>query len=434
MGRVNYSLDGKYLFTVSFRADGSSRFSEGNKWGYFPSGAVAWRVSEENFLRNHDLISNLKLRVSWGETGSQAINPYATLNQLFARNTTFGDDLFTTFAPGSRLPSDLKWETTEQLDIGAEIGVLDNRLFITVDYYVKNTRDLLNTVGLPSSLGYTTTIQNIGSVQNRGLELGFDVRLFTGSDFNWDINTNVAFNSNEVKELAGGEDILTNRVSNINLVDDIGILREGRPIGQFYGWLEDGYDENGFIKLRDLDGDGAITANDKTFIGQSYPDLIYGFNSSLSYKGFQFTFFLNGVAGNEIFNMGAATAIDYGRGLNAPRDVFTDHWTPSNTDAKYPVVTKDVSQEASDRYVEDGSFLRLRNIELAYSVPVKNLIMKGFRQLQVYVSGQNLLTATSYSWWDPEVNSRGAAGISRGIDQYTYPIPKSYTFGVRAGF
>lgn len=434
LGRVNYSLNNKYLFTLSFRADGSSRFSEGNKWGYFPSGAVAWRLSEEDFLRDNDFLSNLKLRASWGLTGSQAIAPYATLNQLFAGNTTFGDDLFTTFAPGSRLPSDLKWETTEQIDIGAEIGLLDNRLFITADYYIKNTRDLLNTVGLPSSLGYTTTIQNVGSVQNRGVELGLDFRVFTGPGFNWSINANAAFNSNEVKELAGGEDVLTNPVGNINLNDNVGILREGRPIGQFYGWLEDGYDEQGFIKYQDLDGDGAITTNDKTYIGQSYPDLIFGFNSAMTYRGLQLTFFLQGVTGNEIFNMGAATAIDYGRGLNAPREVFTDHWTTSNTNAKYPVITKNASQEASDRFVEDGSFLRLRNIELAYSLPAEKLGAMGFRQLQVYVSGQNLLTATSYSWWDPEVNSKGASGLRRGIDQYTYPISKSYTFGIRAGF
>ncbi len=434
LGRVNYSLNNKYLLTVSFRADGSSRFSEGEKWGYFPSAALAWRLSEEDFLIDNEVISNLKLRASWGLTGSQAIEPYSTLNQLGAGNTTFGAGLFTTFAPGSRLPADLKWETTEQIDIGAEIGFLNDRLLVTADYYVKNTRDLLNTVGLPSSLGYTTTIQNVGSVQNSGFELGIEAHVFSGPDFSWKIDAMAAFNTNEVKELFGGEDVLTNSVGNINLNDNVGILREGQPIGQFYGWLEDGYDETGFIKFQDLDGDGAITTADKTYIGQSYPDFIFGFNSGMSYKGFDLTFFFNGVTGNQIFNMGAATAIDYGRGLNAPRDVFTDHWTPSNTSAKYPVITKDVSQEASDRYVEDGSYLRLRNIELAYTLPVEEIGMGPVRLLQLYVSGQNLLTVTGYSWWDPEVNSHGGDGLNRGIDQYTYPIPKSFTLGIRAGF
>jgi TonB-linked SusC/RagA family outer membrane protein len=434
LGRVNYSLDNKYLLTVSFRADGSSRFSEGNKWGYFPSAAVAWRLSEEDFLVNNATISNLKLRASWGLTGSQAIAPYSTLNQLNSGNTIFGDNIYTTFAPGSRLPADLKWETTEQIDIGADIGILENRLSFTADYYIKNTTDLLNTVGLPSSLGYTTTIQNVGAVQNSGFELGIDGYPFSGTGFNWNIYANVAFNRNEVKELAGGEDVLTNPVGNINLNDNVGILRVGQPIGQFYGWLEDGYDDEGFIKYQDLDGDGEITQDDKTYIGQSYPKMIFGLNSIMSYKDFQLTFFIQGTTGNDIFNMGAATAIDYGRGLNAPRDVFTDHWTTSNTNAKYPVITKNASQEASDRFIEDGSYVRLKNIELAYSLPVGKLGMSGFSQLQVYVSGQNLLTATSYSWWDPEVNSHGASGINRGIDQYTYPNNKSFTLGIRVGF
>jgi len=434
LGRVNYSLNNKYLLTVSFRADGSSRFTEGDKWGYFPSAALAWRLSEEAFLQNISIISDLKLRASWGLTGSQAISPYSTLNQLSSGNTVFGDNLYTTFAPGSRLPSDLKWETTEQIDIGADISILNNRLSLTADYYIKNTRDLLNTVGLPSSLGYTTTIQNVGSVQNRGLELGLGGFLVSGSDFQMDVNANLAFNQNEVIELPGGEDVLTNFVGNINLNANVGILREGQPIGQFYGWLEDGYDANGFIKYKDLDGDGSITDDDKTYIGQSYPTFIFGLNSSMSYKNFQFTFFINGVTGNDIFNMGAATAIDYGRGLNAPREIYTDHWTPSNTDAKYPVITKNASQEASDRFVEDGSFLRLKNIELAYSLPVEQLGLTGIRELQVYASGQNLVTLTAYSWWDPEVNSKGADGVRRGIDQYTYPIFKSFTVGIRAGF
>jgi TonB-linked SusC/RagA family outer membrane protein len=434
LGRVNYSFNNKYLLTTSFRADGSSRFSAGNKWAYFPSAALAWRVSEENFLKDNAYISDMKVRTSWGLTGSQAIAPYSTLNQLQARYTTFGfDDLFTTFAPGNRLPADLKWETTEQIDFGVEIGILENRLSITADYYIKNTRDLLNMVGLPSSAGYTTTIQNVGVVQNRGFELGIGGYLFSGSNFSWDIYANAAFNRNEVKELAGGEDILTNFVGILVLSDNVGILREGRPIGQFYGFREDGYDEEGHIKYKDLNEDGEITANDKTYIGDSNPDVEFGFNSSMSFKNFQFTFFLQGTRGNEIFNVNAASNLDYGRGLNAPKEVLTDHWTPSNTNAKYPIPTLFGPLEASDRFVEDGSFLRLKTIELAYSIPVKKLAMNGFRQLQVYASGQNLLTSTAYSYWDPEVNSMGT-GLSRGVDHYSYPNTKSFTVGIRAGF
>ena len=433
LGRINYSLNNKYLFTVSFRADGSSRFSEGNKWGYFPSAALAWKMSEEDFLIDNSVISNLKLRASYGQTGSQAIEPYTTLNQLFARNTVFGDDLYTTFAPGSRLPSDLKWETTDQFDIGVDIGFLSNRLSLTADYYIKNTSDLLNTVGLPSSLGYTTTILNVGSVQNRGFEFGIDAYAFSGPGFNWNIYANAAFNKNEVLELAGGKDILTNFVGILIISDNVGILREGRPIGQFYGYLEDGYDDEGFVKYKDLDGDGNITDDDKTYIGDPNPSAIFGLNSIMTYKGFQFTFFINGTYGNDIFNVNAASSVDYGRGMNTVKEVFTDHWTPSNTNAKYPVITKNSSAESSDRFVEDGSYVRLKNIELAYSLPVGKLGWNAFRQLQVYVSGQNLLTATKYSWWDPEVNSRGA-GLSRGVDHYTYPHSRAFTMGIRIGF
>ncbi len=435
LGRVNYSLNDKYLLTASFRADGSSRFSEGNKWGYFPSGAIAWRLSEEDFLRDNAFISNLKLRASWGLTGSQAIAPYSTLNRLQAGNVSFGgNDLVTTFAPGSNLPADLKWETTEQIDIGVDIGILDNRLSMTADYYIKNTRDLLSRVGLPSSSGYTTTIQNVGSVQNSGFEFGINAYdLFSGSDFNWDISANAAFYRSEVKELVGGEDILTHEVRILILGDNVGILREGQPMGQFYGFMEDGYDEEGYVKFQDLNGDGAITSADKTFLGNSNPGVVFGFNSSMSFKNFQFTFFLQGTQGNKIFNVNAASNLDYGRGLGGLREIFTDHWTPSNTNAKYPLPSLFGPLEASDRFIEDGSYLRLKNIELAYSLPVGKLGMSGFRQLQVYVSGQNLLTATSYSWWDPEVNSFGA-GLNRGIDHYSYPNNKSFTVGIHAGF
>ncbi len=433
LARINYSLDSKYLFTVSFRADGSSRFSDGNKWGYFPSAAVAWRISEETFLQDNNIFSNLKLRASWGLSGSQAISPYATLNQLQSGNTIFGDNLFTTFAPGTRLPSDLKWETTEQIDIGVEMGFIQNRLSLTADYYVKNTRDLLNTVGLPSSLGYTTTIQNIGSVQNRGIELGLDAFIITRPNLNWNIYASAAFNTNEVLELAGGKDILTNFVGILVLSDNIGILREGRPIGQFYGFLEDGYDENGFIKYQDLDGDGEISDMDKTYIGDPNPDIVFGLNSSLSFMNFDLTFFFQGTAGNDIFNVNAASVLDYGRGLNAPRDVLANQWTTSNTDAKYPVVSRNISAEVSDRFIEDGSYVRLRNIELAYSLPIDRWEESIFRQVQLYFSGQNLATFTSYSWWDPEVNSRGA-DQARGIDHYSYPISKSFTGGIRIGF
>src|SRR5690606_13540209 len=274
LGRVNYSFDSKYLFTFSFRADGSSKYSEGNKWGYFPSGAIAWRVSEENFLKKSSVISDLKIRGSWGRTGSQAIDAYATLNRLNSGKTAFGTELYTTFAPGTRLPGNLKWETTEQTDIGLDLGLFQNRVLFTADYYIKNTSDLLNTVTLPSTLGFTTTIQNVGKVQNKGFELGVDANVLTG-DFRWDVVGNISFNRNKVIALSNGEDILGAFADVIVLRDNLNILREDRPIGQFWGYREDGYDENGRIRYQDLNNDGAISAEDKTYIGDPNPQYMY---------------------------------------------------------------------------------------------------------------------------------------------------------------
>lgn len=435
LGRINYTFKDKYLATVSIRRDGSSRYSEGNKWGYFPSGALAWRISNEDFLKSNTFISDLKLRASWGLTGSQAISPYATLNQLSSFRTVFDDAMYTTFSPGTRLPGNLKWETTEQKDIGIDFGMLNNRLILTADYYIKNTRDLLNTVALPSSLGFTSTIQNVGEVQNKGFELGVDSRLFTGS-FKWDVNANISFNRNKVVKLYSGDDILGGNVNVVVINDVTSILREGRPIGQFWGYLEDGYTDQGRINFKDLDGNGSITQNDKTYIGDPNPNFIYGLNSNMSYKNFDLSFFVQGVQGNDLFNVSSiVNTIDYGFGLNMPKEVLYNHWTPTNNNAKYPIISRNTTTRVSNRFIEDGSYLRLRTIQLAYNLPMEKLGVKWIRNLQVYGSGQNLLTLTKYSWWDPEVNSRGGSNSTmQGIDHNSYPTAKSWTIGLRAGF
>src|SRR5690606_27176875 len=302
LGRINYTFNNKYLFTASFRSDGSSRFSEGNKWGYFPSGAFAWRASNEDFLKDNPHISELKLRTSWGFTGSQAINPYTTLNVLSPGNTIFGDEMVTTFAPGTSLPGNLKWDTTEQFDI---------RLYLTADYYVKNTRDLLNTVRLPSSLGFTTTIQNVGKMQNKGIEFSLDARALTG-EFKWDLVGNIAFNRNKVVKLHNGEDILGNFINVLVVGDNFSILREGRPVGQFWGYREAGYDETGRIVYEDRNGDGTINEDDKTYIGDPNPDFYYGLTSDMSYKNFQLSIFIQGSQGNDLFNVSSIpSTMDY---------------------------------------------------------------------------------------------------------------------------
>jgi TonB-linked SusC/RagA family outer membrane protein len=435
LGRINYNFKNKYLATVSFRADGSSKFSEGNKWGYFPSTALAWRVSDEEFLRGNSVISNLKLRTSWGVTGSQAIGPYVTLNQLYSGKTVFNDALYNSFAPGGSLPGDLKWETTGQLDFGFDLGLKDNRFMITADYYIKNTKDLLNTVTLPSSMGYTSTIQNVGEVQNKGFELGLGAKLLTGI-FKWDMDINLSSNRNKVIKLYNGADILGGFINVVAIQDNINILREGQPIGCFYGYMEDGYDDTGHIKYKDLNPDGKMTPGDKTFIGDPNPDFICGINSNISFKNFELNIFLQGIYGNNLFNVSAVGyAADYGFGLNMLKEVLNNHWSPTNTDAKYPIISNKSTVNVSDRFVEDGSYLRVKNIQLAYNPPVNSLGFKWIKHLQLYVSGQNLLTLTKYNGWDPEVNSMGGASSTiLGVDNKVYPMSKTMTIGIRARF
>ena len=429
LGRINYSYKNKYLATVSYRADGSSKFSKGNKWGYFPSAALAWRISNEDFMKNNDLVSNMKLRASWGMTGSQAIGPYVTLNQLSSGIVVFNDALYNAFAPGTQLPGDLKWETTEQMNFGVDFGILNNHINITADYYIKNTSDLLNTVSLPSSLGFTQTIQNVGKVQNKGFEFNVNAQIFSGK-VKWDVNGNISFNKNKVVKLYNGEDILTGS-GVLALQGTTSILREGRPIGQFFGYLEDGYDDKGKIKYVDLQPDNKLTGEDRTYIGDPNPDFIYGFTSGLSYKNFTLDIFLQGSYGNDLFNLSSvAYAYDFVSGLNMIKDVLTDSWTPEHTNAKYPITSRNTSVNVSNRFVEDGSYLRLKNIQLAYTLPLKNWgVNKVIESLQLYASGQNLLTFTKYSGWDPEVNSSGF-----GTDNNSYPMSKTVTFGLRARF
>ncbi|MBL0740013.1 TonB-dependent receptor [Chryseolinea sp. Jin1] len=435
LARVNYGYNGKYLATVSFRADGSSRYTEGQKWGKFPSASLAWRVSEEEFMQNIRVISNLKLRVGYGETGSTAISPYQTLNQLVSGKVVFGDALTTYYAPDKRLAGPLKWETTAQTDVGLELGLFENRLNFSADYYVKNTRDLLNTVPLPSSLGYGYTIQNIGKIQNKGVELALSGVALDGP-FRWDLSANVSINRNKVVKLYGGNDVLGDAIDISVINDNVNILREGEPIGSFFGYIEKGYDDKGKIVYEDYNGNNTRDIGDKRIIGNPNPKFIFGFNSTMAYKNFELNIFIQGSQGNDIFNVSAVNqTLDYGQALNMPRDVYENHWTPENPNAKYPVISRSTQTQVSNRFVEDGSYVRFKNIQLSYNLPVSALELNWLRKAQLYVSGQNLITITGYSWYDPEINSYGSANSIRlGIDHYSYPTAKTMTVGLRLGF
>jgi TonB-linked SusC/RagA family outer membrane protein len=435
LARVNYSFRGKYLATASFRTDGSSRYSKGEKWGNFPSASLAWRISEEPFMQDVAVVSDLKLRAGYGETGSTAIEPYQTLNVLTSGRTVFNDAIVTSYAPGTRQAGPLKWETTAQTNIGIDLGLLQNRIGITLDYYVKNTRDLLNPVSRPASTGYSNTIQNIGKVQNKGVEIGANAVVLEGN-FKWDVSGNISFNRNKVVSLYGGKDI-NGEVIGIAVVNDVtNILREGEPMGVFFGYVESGYDANGNPTYYDYNDSKNYDIGDKRITGDPNPDFIYGFNSTMAFRNFELGIFIQGSQGNDILNLSRINqAYDYGQGLNMPRDVYQNTWTEQNPTAAYPKMDKDVKVQMSDRFVEDGSYMRFKNIQLGYNVPVSALNITWLSRAKVYVSAQNLITITDYSWYDPEISSYGSANSYRqGIDHYSYPTAKTFTVGVNLGF
>lgn len=435
LGRVNYSLRNTYLLTASIRADGSSRFGEGNKWGYFPSAAFAWRAVNETFIKDIGAFSDLKFRLSWGVTGSTAVDPYQTLNSLSSYRTAFNDQLYIGYAPhASNLANpDLRWETTEQVDAGVDVGLLRNRLYLTFDYYHKNTKDLLANSPLPTSSGFTTIVKNIGKIQNKGVEVGINAKVLEQA-FRWDVNVNFSRNRSKVLQLSGGSDVFGVAIPQ-PLSVPVNLVRVNQPVGVFYGYLEDGLDDKGAIRYKDLDGVAGITSADRTIIGDPNPDFIYNAGSSMSFKNFELNVLFQGVEGADIFNVNAtAVGNSFYFGENQLREVYYDHWSAAkpNPNAKYPKISAKTIFLESDRFVEDGSFLRLKNIQLAYHIPVAALGARWVKGFQVYVSGQNLWTATRYTWYDPEINTRGGGNsISNGIDNAGYPNTRMYTFGAR---
>lgn len=439
LGRINYTFKDKYLATISFRADGSSRYSEGDKWGYFPSVALAWRINDEPFLRNIDIVNNLKLRVGYGESGNTAISPYATLDLLTPMSTIFGKDAYQLYHPSSYFNYALRWETTAQWNFGLDLGLWNNRFRLTADYYLKNTYNLLNSVELPESSGFISGTKNIGTMKNRGFEFQADARLIDKA-ITWDLSLNASFNKNEVFKLPFGKDVPGTKRS-ITIVNDyINLLREGQPIGVFYGYVEDGYDDAGNITYKNLDNDaaGQINELDKSIIGDPNPSCTFGVSTSVSWKNFTLSVLAQGSYGNDIYSLAMASLThNYSgtRGINTLGEVLYNYWTPENPNAKYPALTAaaTTSLKMSDRFVYDGSYLRLRNIELAYAIPVKKF--NWLRSCSIYVSGQNLFTITSYPFYNPDVNTYGgSSSVSQGVDNFSFPSAKGVTTGVRVQF
>lgn len=436
LGRINYSFNGKYLVTASFRADGSSRYSAGSRWGYFPSGAVAWRISEESFMKQFDKISNLKLRVGYGQTGSTAINPYMTQILLSTGKTATGNGVLPNYAPSGSFPDDLKWETTSQWDVGVDLGLFKQRLRVTADYYYKKTTDLLNSVSLPSSSGYSSSVRNIGSMSNRGVEFLVEADVVQKRDFGFTLQFNIAHNNNKVEKLADGNDILGSTYSNYGS-GSITIIREGEPIGAFYVYKDAGLDENGSLSYVDMNDDGQYTDKEDRYIaGSPFPDFTYGLNCGFRYKNWDINFFLQGSQGNDVFNLSEMRNYAYDQGMNIERKVYYESWREGqdNSHANYPKIENVGPLKYSDRFLENGSYLRLKNVSLAYNFPCEKWSTRNWLSgIRVFVSAQNWLTFTKYNGVDPEVSSKGG-DLNAGIDHLTYPNSKTVSMGLSVKF
>ena len=441
LGRANYSIYNKYYITASVRADGSSRFGKDNKWGVFPSGAIAWRLSDESFMRNIKFINELKLRASYGITGNTALSPYQSLDRLSSVRyiiTAQAENIG--YAPSGISNSKLKWETTAQFDIGFDWEIIDNRLGFTFDYYKINTNNLLASVPLPPSVGFGSILQNIGEIQNQGIEFSVNANIFK-KEFKWDVSAQISTNKNKVIELSGGKDIIPTG-SAVEL-SGYNIARVGQPLGIFFGYIEDGLDDKGFIKYKDINNDGLINPLDRVIIGTPYPDFTFGFNSDFSYKNFDLNIFFEGVYGNDIVFQTAYTNLNsFQRGNNQFADLFGNYWTEDNPNpqAKYPKISAATQMLASDRFIEDGSYLRIKSLQLSYNIPTEKMKMSWLSKARIYFKANNLFTITNYSGINPDINTTGndsqniGSRLRMGTDTDGYPNAKIYAIGIQLDF
>jgi len=432
-GRFNYSFDDRYLVTFTARADGSSRFGQNFRYGFFPSGSVAWRISEESFMKNQSLVSDLKLRASYGITGNQdGIGNFASRGLYGFTSYRQQNGLF----PIQMANLNLTWESTAQFNAGLDLGFWNNRLNLTVDYFIMNTDDLLQNRVIPGISGFTTVTENIGSVRNSGLEIALGAAIFTGQAFRWTTSFNISTVQNEITRLAVNDQIL----------NDSHILSEGHPIGTFFLIDQEGVDpQTGDIRWIDENGDGVINSADRRIVGNALPRFFGGWNNTISYKGFDLNLFFQFTVGNMIFNHSRASYENLGfsrigTGFPLPdgnNHVLADErWmNPGDeTDIPRASLTNVNWREYSSRWLEDGSFLRLRTINFGYNVPRSFATRAGLESLRVYVQGQNLLTFTGYTGFDPEVNQNARNPLLAGADFGTYPQVKSVSFGFNVNF
>ncbi|GAB3642624.1 TonB-dependent receptor [Spirosoma arcticum] len=460
IGRVNYGFDDRFLLTFTARRDGSSRFGANNKFGFFPSGAFAWKLANEKWMKNQNILSDTKLRVSYGLSGNQEIGNYQYLANIGNTPYVLGGVLNSGATTAGIANPDLRWERNAQFDAGLDMGLFNNRIQLTADYYIKKTSDLLFFVGVPTSSGFGPTLKNIGSVENRGIELSLTTVNVNrgnsgnsgnpaGGGFRWTSDINLTFNQNKILTLDGRQEFTTGTDAVIfaTAVNPI-LLRVGSPLGNFYGRVTDGIFQNqgevdasaqkmakpGDLRYKDLNGDGIINDLDRAVIGNANPKLFGGFNNTFSFNGLELNIFVQGVSGNSILNYGTFDLVNLTGGNNQSARVL-DRWTPTNPSTTIPRANAaGGSRILSSFQVEDGSYLRVKNISLGYNLP-KNLLGRlSVSAAKVYVTAQNFVTFTNYTGYDPEVNRYGSSSLSQGLDYGAYPAAKTLLVGLNLTF
>lgn len=459
--RGNYNYGNRYLLTATIRADGSTVFSKKNKWGYFPSFSAAWRVSEEKFMKKITPISNLKLRFGWGTVGNDRVSNFLSLDLYTESKYGVGNKLVTVLTPKQLANKNLKWEGQTTTNLGIDIGLFKNRVNLSADFYVKNTKDLLLAQNLAYVTGFSYQWQNIGKIQNKGIELNLNTTNIQTKNFLWQTDFNISFLKNTLKSLQDGTVSMysaTNFNSNFSNYDYVATV--GQSLGQIYGYVFDGVYQTsdfnvtpdgqmvlkpgipqdsrlsaqpGVVKYKDVDGDGKITTSDRTVIGNGYPKWYGGITNTLNYKNVDFSFLFQFSYGNEVYNANRMFNTQTTDERTNQLAEVADRWTPTNASNRVPSAKGYVKYELYSRFVEDGSFLRLKNITLGYTFPQQWTKKVFINRLRVYGTAQNLFCLTKYSGYDPEVNMKSSP-LMPGFDWGAYPKSRVFTFGVEVQF
>ncbi len=451
-GRINYDYKDKYLLTLVGRTDGSSVFAPGNKYNFYPSVAAAWNINEEEFMQNQSLFSNLKLRASWGLSGNQAIGPYRTFGVLTEANTTLNGSEVPGLTLGRPSNPNLQWETTTSLDIALEASLFGGRLFTEFNYYQKETNDLLLDVTIPRQTGFTSQLQNIGALENKGWELLVNSTNIANENFNWKTTLTLARNKNEILDLGGQEfiDLVVDPIigsGNTRLIvgESVPVYTGVNYLGTWKSQAE--IDASGLTaqvvggsRFEDLNGDGIISTEDNVVLGSPFPDLIYGFENSFSYKNLDFSFFFQGTTGNEVFNLRMRNHY-FNRGETVKFGDLRDRWTVDNPTSDIPRAGADsvTNTPPNSEYVEDGSHIRLKAVRLAYNFPTEKIGLDGVKNATLYINGSNLLLFSKTRLIEPEANNFNEGNnqfgnIALGYLDGQYPNPRIITLGLNVTF